>query len=67
MLIYRYKCGSVVCEDEYMGESVRTLAERFRKHMKAPSPILDYYNTTGHAISIDNFSIVERKDKNITI
>ena len=29
-VIYRYKCGREDCEDEYIGESGRTFAERFR-------------------------------------
>ena len=40
------------------------MPERFKEHMKAPSPICDHYNTTGHDISIDNFSIVGREDQN---
>ena len=52
-VIYRYKCGRVECE-EYIEESDRTFAERFREHMKAPSPIHDHCNTTGHDISTEN-------------
>ena len=64
-VIYRYKCGRVDCEDEYIGESGRTFAERFREHMRAPSPIHDYFNTTGHEVSLDNFSIVGREDQSM--
>ena len=63
--VYRYKCGKVDCEDEYIGESGRTFAERFKDHMKVPSPIHYHYNTIGHTISIGNFSIVGRKEQNI--
>ena len=59
-LIYRYKCGRVDCEGEYIGESGRTFAERFREHMRAPSPIHDHHNTTDHDLSLENFSIVDR-------
>ena len=34
--------------------------------MKAPSPIHDHYNTTGHEVSLDNFSIVGREDQSLT-
>ena len=61
-VIYRYKCGRVDCEDEYIGESDRTFAERLRKHLRSPSPIYDHYKTTGHEVSLDNFSIVGRDD-----
>ena len=33
--------------------------------MKAPSPIHDHHNNTGHDISINNFSIVGREDHNL--
>ena len=48
-----------------MGESSRTFGERFKEHQKAPSPIYDHYNITGHKISIDNFSVVRREDQNL--
>ena len=38
-VIYSYKCGRVECDEEYIGESWRTFAERFKEHQKAPSPI----------------------------
>ena len=41
-VIYRYRCGRVDCEEEYIGESGRTFGERFREHMRAPSPIIDH-------------------------
>ena len=62
---YRYKCGRVDCEDEYIGESGRTFAERFREHMRAPSPIHDHFKNTGHEVSLDNFSIVGREDQSM--
>ena len=62
-VIYRYKCGRVDCEEEYIGESGRTFAERFREHMKVPSPIHGHFNITGHEVSLDNFSTVGREDQ----
>ena len=64
-VIYRFRCGRLDCEEEYIGESGRTFTERFREHMKAPSPIHDHHNTTGHEASLNNFSIVDREDQNI--
>ena len=64
-VIYRYKCGRVDCEDEYIGQSGRTFAERFREHMRAPSPIHGHYNTTSHEVPLDNFSIVGREDQSM--
>ena len=60
-----YKCDRVECDEEYIGESSRTSGERFKEHQKAPSPICDHYNISGHVVSIDNFSIVGREDQNL--
>ena len=65
-VIYRYKCDRVQCDEEYIGESSRTFGERFKEHQKAPSPIYDHFNTTGHNVTIDNFSIVQREDQNLS-
>ena len=65
-VIYRYKCGRVDCEDEYIGESGRAFAERFREHLRSPSPIYEHYKTIGHEVSLDNFSIVGRDDQGMT-
>ena len=43
-VIYRYKCGRVDCDNECIGESGRTFAERLREHLRSPSPIYDHYN-----------------------
>ena len=42
------------------------MGERFREHQKAPSPIYDHSNNTGHQVTIDNFSIVGREDQNLS-
>ena len=63
--IYRFRCGRVDCEEEYIGESGRTAVERFREHTKAPSPIHGHHNTTGHEVSLNNFSIMGRVDQSI--
>ena len=34
--------------------------------MRAPSPIYDHYNATGHEMSLDNFDIVGREDQSMT-
>ena len=63
---YRYKCGRLDCEDEYIGESGRTFAERFSEHLRSPSPIYDHYKTTGHEVFLDNLSISGRDDLGMT-
>ena len=64
-VIYRYKYDRVEYDEEYIKESVRTFVERFKEHLKAPSPIYDHYNTSGHTVTIDNFRIVGREDQNL--
>ena len=64
-VIYRFKCNRVECNDEYIGESSRTFGERLKEHLKAPSPIFDHFNTTGHQVSLENFSIVGREEQNL--
>ena len=64
-IIYRFKCHRVDCDDEYIGDSSRTFGERFKKHIKAPSPIYDHQNITGHDTTIENFIIVGREDQNL--
>ena len=64
-IIYRYNCGRVECDEEYIVESSRTFGDRFREHLKAPSPIFDHFNITGHNTTLENFSIVGRKDQNL--
>ena len=64
-IIYRFKCNRVNCDDEYIGESSRTFGERFKEHLKAPSPVYAHYNITGHNTTIENFSSVGREDQNL--
>ena len=47
-------------------ESGRTFAERFKEHQKSPSPIHDHCNISGHEVTINNFTIIGRKDQNLT-
>ena len=64
-VIYGYRCDRVECDEEYIGESSRTFGERFKEHQKVSSPIYDHHNNSGHLVSLDNFSIVEREDQNL--
>ena len=38
-LIYSYQCPQLDCNEEYIGETGRTLGERREEHLKQPSPI----------------------------
>ena len=61
--IYWYQCGNLGCDDEYIGKTSRTFGERYKEHLKAPSPIHHHSNQTGHPISHNNFQIIGREGK----
>ena len=65
-IIYRFKCDRLECDEEYIGDISRTFGERFKEHLKAPSPTHDHSNTTGHTTSLENFSIVSREEQNLS-
>ena len=62
-VIYKYKCPQINCTEEYIGESGRTFGDRYKEHLKAPSPIHLHTTTTGHPVSPDCFSIVDRESQ----
>ena len=64
-VIYSYSCGSIDCGEEYIGESGRTFGERYKEHLKAPSPIFQHQNISGHETSIENFKIIGREDNSL--
>ena len=64
-VIYSYFCGSIDCGKEYIGESGRSFGERYKEHLKAPSPIFQHQSTSGHETSIDNFKIIGREDNSL--
>ena len=64
-VIYSYTCGMIDCDEEYIGESGRTFGERYKEHLKAPSPLLLHQNNSGHVTTLDNFRIIGREDNNL--
>ena len=58
--IYWYQCGNLSCDDEYVGETSRTFGERYKEHLKAPSPIHHHSSQTGQPTSHNNFQIIGR-------
>ena len=42
--IYWFQCVNLTCDDEYIGETSRSFGERFKKHLKDPSPIHHHSN-----------------------
>ena len=58
-------CDEGDCGEEYIGESGRTFGERYKEHLKAPSPIVLHQNNSGHVTTLDNFIIIGREDNNL--
>ena len=59
--IYWFLCSDLTCNDEYIGETSRTFGERFKEHLKDPSPVHHHSNNTDHPNSQDNFQIIGRE------
>ena len=59
--IYWFKCGDLTCDDEYIEETSRTFGERFKEHLKDPSPIHHHSNQTCHPTTQNNFQIIRRE------
>ena len=63
--IYRYQCGDLGCNDEYIGKTSRTFCERYKEHLKAPSAIHHHSIQTGHTTNQNNFQIIGREGQNL--
>ena len=64
-IIYSYSRGKIDCNEEYIGESGRTFGERFKGHLKAPSPIFIHQSSSGHETSMENFRIIGREENSL--
>ena len=65
-IIYRYQCPNINSTEQYIGESGRSLGDRYKEHLRAPSPIHMHTSTTGHPVSPDCFTIVDRESQGLT-
>ena len=55
---YWLQCGDLTYDDEYIGKTSRTFDERFKDHLKEPSPIHHHSINTGHPTIQHNFQII---------
>ena len=60
-IIYHYQCPHINCSSTYIGESGRTLGDRIKEHLKAPSPIHQHSSTTGHPMDPNQFNIIHKE------
>ena len=64
-IIYSYQCGAIDHGEEHISETSRTLRERFKEHLREPSPIQVHIQSTGHQLSQDNFNIIGREGQDL--
>ena len=64
-IIYWFRYGRTECDDEYIGQSARTFEERYKEHLKAPSPTFEHQNITGHTTTVENFKIIGKEGQNM--
>ena len=62
-IIYSFQCNHIVCDEEYIGESARTLGKRRKEHSKQPFPIHVNIQQTGHNLTDNSFNIIAREDQ----
>ena len=60
-VIYQYQCPHTQCSSSYIGESGRSLGDRVKEHLKAPSPIHLHSATTGHPLDPNQFNIIHKE------
>ena len=60
-VIYQYQCPHIQCSSSYIGESGRSLGDRVKEHLKAPSPIHLHSTTTGHPLDPNQFNIIHKE------
>ena len=63
---YRFKCPHINYPEEYIGESGRTFGDRFKEHLRDPSPIHHHSHSTGHPVSPKCFTIVDMESQGVT-
>ena len=62
---YWFQKGDLTCDDVYIGETSGTFGERFKEHLKEPSPIHHHSINTGHPTTQHNFQIIGREGHGI--
>ena len=54
-----------MCDEEYIGGDIQDLWERYKEHLKEPSPIYGHSNQTGHSTNPGNFTITGSEDHSL--
>ena len=64
-VIYSFQYNHIACDEEYIGETWRTLGERYMEYLKQPSPIHWHIQQTGHNTTDTSFKIIGREDQGL--
>ena len=64
-VIYSLQCNHIACDEEYIGETSRTLGERYMEHLNQPSPIHVHIQQTGHKSTDTSSNIIGREDQEL--
>ena len=65
VIIYSFQCNHIACDEEYIGDTARTLGERYKEHLKQPSPIHVHIQQTGHNTTDTSFNSIGREDQGL--
>ena len=65
-VIYCHQCLAIDCGEEYIGETSRTLRERYQEYLRGPLPIQEFSQLAVHQTNQDNFSIIGREGQDFT-
>ena len=64
-VIYSYQCEAINYGEGYISETSRMLGERYKEHLREPSPIQAHSQSTGHQLSQDKFNIISREGQDL--
>ena len=62
-IIYSFQCNHIACDEEYIGETARTLGQRCKGRLKQPSPIHAHTQQTWNNTTDNSFNIIGREDQ----
>ena len=58
--IYWYQCWELTCNEEYIVETSRAFGERYKDHLKEPSPIHAHNTQARHSTNPEKFTFIGR-------
>ena len=65
-VIYKFKCPHINCPEEHIGVCGRMFEDRLKEHLRVPSSSHHHSSSTGHPVSPECFTIVDREPQGVT-